>query len=169
MPFVLLMLAVPLPALLFNQVALPLQFAASRLGVGMLDLAGVAALREGNIIVLDQATLEVAEACSGVRSLVSLLTLALFYGHLGAFGPAARVAVLVGVVPVVVVLNGLRVATTGWFAHAYGRETAFAFLHGASGWLFFAASVLLLVAIGAGVGRLVGDGRQAHAGLARPS
>jgi exosortase len=79
-PLAFLLLMVPLPALIFNQIAFPLQLVASQAGAGALEAAGVPVLREGNLLVLPRTTLEVAEACSGIRSLVSLLTLALVLG-----------------------------------------------------------------------------------------
>ena len=79
-----LLLMIPLPAILFNQIAFPLQVLASRLGVAMLRVGDIPVLREGNVITLSNITLEVAEACSGIRSLVSLLTLGLLFGYVAA-------------------------------------------------------------------------------------
>ena len=75
------MLMVPMPAIIFNQIAFPLQLFASRFGAAVMELAQVPVLREGNVIVLAHTTLEVAEACSGIRSLISLLTLGIVYGY----------------------------------------------------------------------------------------
>ena len=146
-PLALAALAIPLPALVFNEIAVPMQLVASQLGVVMLDASTIPAVREGNIIFLERATLEVAEACSGVRSLISLGTVALVYGYLARQSMAARAVVALSVLPVVIVANGLRVAGAGVVAHLYGPETAAGFLHVFSGWLFFGTSVLMLVAI----------------------
>lgn len=153
-PLLLAALAIPLPALVFNEIAVPMQLVASQVGVAMLDASGIPALREGNIIYLQQATLEVAEACSGVRSLISLGTVALVYGYLARQSVAVRTVVAVSVLPVVIVANGFRVAGAGVAAHMYGAETAAGFLHTFSGWLFFGMAVLMLV----GVERLSASG-----------
>jgi exosortase len=150
-PLLLLALAIPLPALIFNQLAFPMQLLASQLGVAALDAVSVPAIREGNIILLERATLEVAEACSGVRSLISLGTLALVYGYLGRQPMPARAVVVFMVLPIVIVANGLRVAGAGAVAHAWGPEAAAGFLHSFSGWLFFGSAVLMLVIVERGV------------------
>lgn len=146
-PLGLLALAIPLPTLLLNEIAFPLQLLASRMGVALLDVVGVPAFREGNLILLQGAILEVAEACSGVRSLISLVTLALVYGYVNRHSGLVRVALVSAVLPVVVVSNSLRVAGAGFSAHVYGADAARGFLHTFSGWLFFGLSVLVLVAV----------------------
>jgi exosortase len=146
-PLLLLILAIPLPALIFNQVAVPMQLVASRFGVATLEALSIPALREGNVILLERATLEVAEACSGVRSLISLGTLALFYGYIGGQTAFVRATVAVSVLPVVIIANGLRVAGAGIAAHFYGPAAAAGFLHSFSGWLFFGSALLMLVAV----------------------
>jgi exosortase len=150
-PLLLFTLAIPLPALVFNEVAFPLQLLASRIGVAMLSLGGIPVVREGNVIVLQNATLEVAEACSGVRSLISVLTLALVYWSVTAQRMWIRVAILTVAVPVVLLANGLRVAGAGLAAQLYGATAATGFLHTFSGWVFFGASVALLLAVERGV------------------
>src|SRR5262245_12035211 len=81
-PLVLLLLAVPLPAVVLNQIAFPLQLLASRAGEAVVSATGIPVLREGNILILPDTTLEVVQACSGIRSLASLLTLGLILGKL---------------------------------------------------------------------------------------
>src|ERR1700732_2118398 len=80
-PLAFLVLMVPLPAIIFNQIAFPLQLLASRFGEAAMGVADVPVLREGNVLILANTTLEVAEACSGIRSLVSLITLAIVFGY----------------------------------------------------------------------------------------
>ena len=155
-PLLLLILAIPLPALIFNQLAFPLQLLASRIGVAMLSWIGIPVVREGNVILLQSATLEVAEACSGVRSLISMLTLALLYGSLTAQRPGVRVAMMAAAVPVVLLANGMRVAGAGIAAHVYGAGAASGFLHAFSGWIFFAGSVALLLTVERGA-MMIGD------------
>jgi exosortase len=145
-PLALVSLSIPIPALIYNQVAFPMQLLASQLGAATLDALSVPAVREGNVILLERATLEVAEACSGVRSLISLSTLTFVYGYLGRRSPVAQGVLIFAVLPIVIVANGLRVASAGWVAHAYGTATAAGFLHTSSGWIFFVLAVGLLFA-----------------------
>src|SRR5262249_57047776 len=80
-PLLFLLLMIPLPAIIFNQIAFPLQLLASRFGEVTLRALDIPVLREGNVISLATTQLEVAEACSGIRSLISLLTLGIVYGY----------------------------------------------------------------------------------------
>ena len=146
-PLAFLLLMVPLPAIVFNQIAFPLQLVASRMGVTALQFLDIPVLREGNIIVLATTTLEVAEACSGIRSLISLLTLALVYGVMMERNIWVRALIAGSAVPIAIVANGVRVAGAGWVAHYYGAEMAVGFLHGFSGWLLFTTSFAAMVLV----------------------
>jgi exosortase len=146
-PIAVLLLMIPIPAIIFNQIVFPLQLVASRVGEASLIAAGIPVLREGNIIVLANTTLEVAEACSGLRSLVSLLTLAIVYGYFTDRRPGVRVAVALASIPVAIVANGARVAGTGIAAHYYGPAVAQGFLHTFSGWMVFVAAFLMLFVV----------------------
>ena len=146
-PTALLVLMVPLPALVFNQIAFPLQLFASRVGEVVLTTAGVPVLREGNILELSTTRLEVAQACSGIRSLVSLVTLGVIVGKLNEPRRWARVVLALIAVPIAIVENAARVAGTGLAAHWLGPEAAEGFFHTFSGWVMFVlAFALLLVA-----------------------
>ena len=138
------LLMVPIPAILFNQIAFPLQLLASRFGAGALQACSVPVLREGNVIVLANTTLEVAEACSGIRSLISLLTLGIVYGYFSDPRTWVRVLIALTTVPIAIVANGLRVAGTGIAAHYYGPAAAQGFFHTFSGWLVFVFAFALL-------------------------
>ena len=146
-PLAFLLLMVPLPAIVFNQIAFPLQLLASRAGEAALSAAHIPVLREGNLIVLASTTLEVAEACSGIRSLISLLALGIVYGYFTDHRAAVRVALALLTVPIAIAANALRVAGTGIAAHFIGAAAAEGFLHTFSGWLMFvaAAGMLMLV------------------------
>lgn len=146
-PIGFLVLMIPLPAIVFNQIAFPLQLLASRFGEAVLTLAGVPVLREGNVITLSNTSLEVAEACSGIRSLVSLITLAVVYGYVMDRRTTARVALALAAIPVAIVANGFRVAGTGLAAHYIGPDAAQGFFHEFSGWLVFVVAFLLLFAV----------------------
>jgi exosortase len=146
-PLAVLLLMIPLPAIVFNQVAFPLQLVASRFGEQILHAADVPVLREGNLIVLSNTTLEVAEACSGIRSLVSLVTVGVAYGALVESSLPARIALVAATIPIAIVTNGLRVAGTGLAAHYVGAQAADGFFHTFSGWLMFVGALLLLGAV----------------------
>jgi len=143
-PIAFLCLMVPPPAIIFNQIAFPLQLLASRLGETTLQAFSIPVLREGNVITLANTTLEVAEACSGIRSLISLLTLGIVYGYFVDRRPWVRTIIALSTVPIAIVANGLRVAGTGIAAHYYGPEAAEGFFHTFSGWIVFVAAFALL-------------------------
>jgi exosortase len=146
-PLAFLLLMIPIPTIIFNHIAFPLQLVASKLGVLPLSVAGIPVLREGNVIVLSNTTLEVAEACSGIRSLVSLLTVGIVYGYFIDPRGGIRTAIALSTVPVAILANGLRVAGTGVAAHYYGAVAAQGFFHAFSGWLVFLAAFIMLFAI----------------------
>ena len=146
LPIAFLLLMIPIPAIIFNQIAFPLQLQASRFGETALTLWNIPVLREGNVIVLANTTLEVAEACSGIRSLVSLLTLGIIYSYFSDDRQWVRVAVTLSTIPIAIVSNGLRVAGIGVAAHYYGGEVATGVLHTFSGWVLFVVAFVLLFA-----------------------
>lgn len=156
-PLAFLLLMVPLPAIVFNQVALPLQLLASQVGEAGLRAFDVPVLREGNVMLLANTTLEVAEACSGIRSLVSLLTLAIVYGYFMDSRMWVRWVLALATVPIAVLTNGVRVAGTGLAAHRYGPEAAEGFLHTFSGWLVFVSALALLFGLRELVNRVTPD------------
>ena len=146
-PLAFLLLMIPIPAIIFNQIAFPLQLLASRFGETVLRLFDVPVLREGNVITLANTQLEVAEACSGIRSLISLLTLGIVYGYFTDKRFLVRLAIALSTIPVAIVANGLRVAGTGIAAYHYGDEAAQGFFHEFSGWVVFVVSLVMLFVI----------------------
>ncbi len=146
-PLLFLLLMIPLPAIVFNQLAFPLQLFASEVGEVTLRAAGVPVLRDGNVLELEQLRLEVAEACSGIRSLVSLLTFALILGHFGKASSKRLWALAVATVPIAVGANAARVAGTGLAAHVWGPAVAEGGLHTASGALVFVVAVAALLSL----------------------
>jgi exosortase A len=168
-PIAFLVLMIPIPAIVFNQVAFPLQLLASRFGEFALTLFGVPVLREGNVIVLANTTLEVAEACSGIRSLVSLLTLAIVYGYFTDSRIPARIALAASAVPIAIVANGVRVAGTGLAAHFVGPEAAQGFFHEFSGWLVFLVAFAMLFLVQRLLAWLVPVRRTANEAVPRES
>ena len=146
-PLALLLLMIPIPAIIFNQIAFPLQLSASRFAAGVLSLWGIPVLREGNVIMLAHTTLEVAEACSGIRSLMSLVTLGILLGYFTESRSWVRWVLGLVTIPTAILANGLRVAGTGILAHYWGAEVAEGFFHTFSGWLIFgfAFGMVLLI------------------------
>jgi exosortase len=147
LPFAVSLLMIPVPPVVFYQVAFPLQLLATKFGVAVLDLARIPVLREGNVIDLAQTKLEVTEACSGIRSLLSLFALAVVYGYFATPRRGPRVLIALSSVPVAIVSNGLRIAGTGIAAHYVGRAAASGFFHTFSGWAVFMTSFVMLVAL----------------------
>lgn len=145
-PLAFLLLMIPIPTIIFNQIAFPLQLLASRTGEAGLSLLGIPVLREGNLIILAHTTLEVAEACSGIRSLVSLLTLGILYGYFTDPRTTFRWIIALSTIPIAIVSNGIRVAGTGVAAQYLGDSAAQGFLHTFSGWLMFVAAFVMLFA-----------------------
>jgi exosortase len=143
-PWLFLILMIPIPAIFFNQITFPLQLLASKLASGVLPLAGVPVLREGNIIHLPAMPLEVAEACSGIRSLLTLATLAIIYGYLMESKIAIRVVLALGSIPIAVAANSFRIVGTGLMVQYWNPDSAEGFFHLFSGWLIFVVSLVLL-------------------------
>jgi exosortase len=144
LPVLFMLLMIPIPAIIFNQIAFPLQLLASRFGEATLSAMQIPVLREGNVITLANTQLEVAEACSGIRSLISLLTLGIVYGYVMHPSPWVRTTLALATIPVAIIANGCRVAGTGIAAHYYGPEAAEGFFHTFSGWLVFLAAFAML-------------------------
>jgi exosortase len=166
-PLALVALSIPLPAIVLNQITFPLQLLASRVGEATIAAAGVPVLREGNVLVLADTTLEVAEACSGIRSLVSLVTLAVVAAYFRGGSAAGGAALVMLAVPIAVVANAARVAGTGLAAHAWGPGVADGFFHTFSGWLVFIVAAGLLLLSERAIARLERSSRFSPAAEAR--
>jgi exosortase len=143
-PLLVLLLAIPFPAIVFNQITFPLQLLASRIASDILPLLGVPTLHEGNIIKLPLMDLEVAEACSGIRSLMSLFTLAVFYGYFLERTTSRRVILALASIPIAVAANVLRIVGTGLCVQYWDPDKALGFFHEFSGWVMFVISLACL-------------------------
>lgn len=172
-PLGLLVLAIPIPAIIFNKIAFPLQLFASRCAVWTMRLFDIPVLRQGNVIELmpkgarEPKKLEVVEACSGIRSLMTLVTLAVVFAYftrqrdddgdggsgsfsrrVKSFGFWRSVILVASAVPIAILTNAMRVSGTGVLAHYYGTQVADGFFHSFSGWVVYIVAFLLLFAVG---------------------
>lgn len=143
-PWAFLVLMIPIPAIVFNQITFPLQLLASKIASTILSWLSVPVLREGNVIILPAMALEVADACSGIRSLMSLATLAVIYGYLMERSNLVRVLLAVAALPIAVAANSLRVVVTGLLVQYWDPDKAQGFFHEFQGWLMFVASLVML-------------------------
>lgn len=144
-PLFLLFFMVPIPAIVYNKITFPLQLLASRAAGQALDILQVPVLREGNILELPEQRLSVVEACSGIRSLLSLTFLALIYGHFFEKKTWMRVLLFISTVPIAMLANASRVTLTGVLTQTK-PELAEGFFHTASGWVIFMVALAILIA-----------------------
>jgi exosortase len=144
LPFALICLSIPLPELITQALALPLQFRASRMGAALLEMRNVPVQLAGNVIRLPGRELFVTEACSGLRSLTALLSMAVLLGALVLKRPVTRVALLLVAVPVAIVVNGIRVFLTGFLVYYVSPAYGEGFMHITEGWLLFLVSLSIL-------------------------
>jgi len=183
-PLFLLLLAIPIPTIAFNKIAFPLQLFASRCAVWSMRLFDIPVLRQGNVIelmplnALTTKKLEVVEACSGIRSLMTLMTLAVVYAYfsypppssgddagdgsgktglfasLRSWGFWRSTLIVLSAVPIAILTNALRVSGTGILARYYGVKIADGFFHSFSGWVIYIVAFVLLFAFGWSLDRL---------------
>jgi exosortase len=137
LPGMLLLLSIPIPAVILNTVAFPLQLKASQMGARLMELRHVPVVLAGNVIRLPGRSLFVTEACSGLRSLTALLALGVLIGGLWLSSTWGRVLLVVAAVPVALVLNGLRVFLTGFLVYYVSPKLGDGFLHLTQGWVIF--------------------------------
>ncbi|HKS28532.1 MAG TPA: exosortase/archaeosortase family protein [Pyrinomonadaceae bacterium] len=192
--FALLVLAIPIPAIIFNQIAFPLQLFASRCAVWAMRLFDIPVLRQGNVIellplgALETKKLEVVEACSGIRSLMTLITLAVVFAYftrprskdkdgdgdsrssvgrfqfLKRWGFWRSLILVSSAIPIAILTNAGRVSGTGILAHFYGLKVADGFFHSFSGWVVYIVAFLLLFAVGWVLDRVGGAGGGRNSG-----
>ena len=144
-PLFLLLFMVPIPAIIYNQITLPLQLLASRIAENAIGFLGVPVFREGNILELSSQRLNVVEACSGIRSLLTLSFLSLVYAYFFDKKVWMRAVLLVATVPIAILANAGRVTITGLLSEV-NPELAEGLLHTASGWVIFMIALMILIA-----------------------
>jgi len=147
LPIVLLFLAIPLPELVTQALALPLQFKASQMGAALLEMRNVPVLLSGNIIRVPGHELFVTEACSGLRSLTALLSTSILAGALLLRSVTARVALVILAIPIAIAVNGVRVFLTGFLVYFVSPKFGTGFMHITEGWLLFLVSLAALTGV----------------------
>jgi exosortase len=135
---------IPIPVIIYNQITFPLQLIASRLATAWLEFAQVPVLRDGNILIMSNYSLEVVEACSGIRSLLTLMALAVAYGYLVSPRRWVRYVLAASMVPVAIGTNAIRIMGAGILARHFGPAAAEGFLHQFSGWAIFLVALGLM-------------------------
>jgi len=145
-PLCYLLTAIPLPMFFYANLSSQLQLWASSLGVGCLQLIGVIAFREGNVIDLGPVQLQVIEACSGIRYLLPLTSLALLCAYLFKEMVWKRVVLVLSAIPISILVNGFRIGMIGVLVEFYGQGAAEGFYHLFEGWVIFMVSFGMLIA-----------------------
>ena len=145
-PMVFLLFAIPIPGVVYNEIVFPLQFIASRFATWTLETLNLfPIMREGNVLILPGMSLEVVEACSGIRSLMSLLALAAGFGYVVERSALARWILFLAMVPLAIISNGTRVMITAIMANYMGPQAAEGFMHEFSGWVIFVVATALFL------------------------
>lgn len=168
-PFILLFFAIPIPQIIFNKIAFPLQIWASQIAVWGIRIFEVASVRKGNVIEIlplgsqQIVSLEVVEACSGIRSLMTLMTLALVLAYftrerrdafakgwsnlLGSFDLWRTIILIFSAIPIAIITNGGRVTATSVLTYNYGKQALEGFSHTSAGWVVYLAALVLLIVV----------------------
>lgn len=143
-----LFLMIPIPYIIYDAVAFPLKLFVTKVSVSFLQLLGVIVLQEGNIIMFPSVTFEVADACSGIRSLMSLVALSVAYAYFLKVSTLKRWVLIVSSVPFAIITNAVRVIVTGILAQWWGAKAAEGFFHEFAGMAVFALAMVMLVGLG---------------------
>jgi exosortase len=147
-PIAFLLFAIPIPVIIYNEIVFPLQFIASRFATSILETLNLfPIMREGNVLIMPGMRLEVVEACSGIRSLMSLLALAAGYGYLAEKSIVVRWFLIIAMVPLAIISNGTRVMITALMTNYIGPQAAEGFMHEFSGWVIFVVATVLFLAL----------------------
>ena len=144
-PLGFLIFMIPLPAIIYSQITFPLQLFASRVATSWLDFMQVPVFRDGNVLNLPNYSLEVVEACSGVRSLMTLISLAAAYGYLVDRRRWVRYTLPLLMIPIAIISNATRIVGTGFLTYHFGSQAAKGFFHEFSGWIIFLVALVLMV------------------------
>ncbi|NTV50319.1 MAG: exosortase/archaeosortase family protein [Geobacteraceae bacterium] len=148
LPIGYLIFMVPIPYIIYDMAAFPLKLFVTKVSVAFMKAVGVVVMREGNIIMFPATTLEVADACSGIRSLISLLAIAAAYSFLMKTSNVRRWIIIFSAIPIAVATNSLRVIVTGILAQWWGAKAAEGFFHEFAGMAVFVLAMAMLVVCG---------------------
>jgi exosortase len=140
-----LLFMIPLPAIIYYQLTMPLQLWASQLGASGLVALGIRTVREGNLLFLPNCTLNVVEACSGIRSLLTLLAAVVAYAYLAEPIAWKRVVLAIASIPIAIAMNGLRLVATGVLSYYFGPAVDSGLIHLVLGLAFFALAFLSIL------------------------
>ncbi len=143
-PLFLLFFMVPIPAVIYSRITFPLQILASRLADAALNLFSIPVIREGNVLELANKKLNVVEACSGIRSLLSLTFLSLVYGYFFEKRVWVRTVLFFSTIPIAIIANGSRVTLTAMLTQVR-EDLAEGFFHEAQGWVIFMVALVILI------------------------
>jgi len=143
-PLGFLVFMVPVPDSVLGMVSFPLQLLATKIAAGVIQFCSIPVYREGNMLYFVHAQLEVAEACSGIRSIMSLTMLSVIFAHLSGNGWWRKAFLIFSAIPIAMLANILRVSGTGILAHFFGNKVARGFLHEFSGLAVFVFGLVLL-------------------------
>jgi exosortase len=145
-PLFLLFFMIPIPAIIYNRITFPLQMFASQVAEASLSIIGIPVFREGNVLELASQKLSVVEACSGIRSLLSLTFLSLVYSYFFDSRPWMRIVLFLATIPIAIVANAGRVTLTGILSEIR-PDLAHGFFHTASGWVIFMIALFILICL----------------------
>ena len=163
-PLLLLPFMIPIPTVIYNQLTFPLQLFASRVAETVLGWVGIPVLRDGNVLELASQKLSVAEACSGIRSLLSLTFLSLVYAYFFDGRVWMRWVLFFLTIPIAIIANAGRVTITGMLSEV-NPELARGFFHSLEGWIIFMIALVLLLMTHQIISRIPGLRRKEQPGV----